>query len=165
MENSDRAIELLENALRIVDKEDNPERWVSLTMNLGLVYKYRMESERNENLKKAIFHLEKAKEALNEINPDINRDFWFENWVYCLNGLASAYDDLNLDDRAENTETAIKYYQEIEQEMGKRLTRENNPKLWATVMTNLGITYQHRIKGDRVKNLRLAIKYFEEGLP
>ncbi|OAD19989.1 TPR repeat-containing protein [Candidatus Thiomargarita nelsonii] len=74
--------------------------------------------------------------------------------------LSNSYAQNPLDNRADNLEKAIEYYQAALQVR----TPEDMPVDWATTMNNLAIAYQNRLRGTRADNLEKAIEGYQAAL-
>ncbi|TRU79862.1 MAG: tetratricopeptide repeat protein [Microcystis viridis Mv_BB_P_19951000_S69D] len=83
-----------------------------------------------------------------------------QEWAATQNNLALAYRNRIRDDKAENIEKAIAYYQEVL----KVYTFEAFPQDWATTQNNLAAAYTERIRGDKAENIEKAIAACQEAL-
>ncbi|GET42064.1 TPR repeat-containing protein [Microseira wollei NIES-4236] len=72
------------------------------------------------------------------------------------NNLANAYSNGIKGDKAENLETAIRYYLAAIEVR----TRSAFPQDWAMTQNNLANAYSNGIKGDKAENLETAIRYY-----
>src|SRR5687768_4436641 len=100
-----RRIELCNNALEIIPRQEYPEQWAALQDDLGSSLVEIPWGSRTENLKQAIHHFERALEVRTR------QDFPIE-WAMTQNNLGMAYRDL-IDDRwDQNIERSIYHFQQ-----------------------------------------------------
>ena len=148
-----KRIELCEQALRLVSRQAEPERWARLQRELAKSLSRDPRGDRAENIEKAIpLYLE----ALQVYTP---QDFPVD-WAVTQNYLAFAYEDRIQGDRAENIERSIDYYQQAL----KIFTQQIYPEQWASTQTNLASAYTLRQNGRREENLDLAAGHCQQAL-
>ena len=148
-----RKVALCEQALRLVQRENNPSLWAALQGELANTLRQNPLGSRAENLERAIAHYELALQVY-------TREAFPEQWAATQNNLAAAYSDRIRGERAENLERAIAHYELALQV----LTREAFPEDWAMTQNNLANAYRNRIRGERAGNLERAIAHYELAL-
>jgi CHAT domain-containing protein/tetratricopeptide (TPR) repeat protein len=148
-----RRVELCQAALRLVDRNAQPELWAVLHVELGNSLYQNPLGDRAENLDLAIDHYNQALEVM-------TREAFPEDWAVTQNNLAIAYSNRIRGDRAENLDLAIGH---SNQALEVR-TREAFPEDWAMTQNNLANAYSNRIRGDRAENLDLAIDHYNQAL-
>ena len=148
-----RKIELCEQALRRIERENHPVLWAALQGELANALQQNPLGNRAENLEQAIFHYQQALEVL-------TRQAYPEDWARTQNNLATAYSDRIRGERAENLEQAIFHYQQALEV----LTRQAYPEDWARTQNNLATAYRNRIRGERAENLEQAIFHYQQAL-
>jgi CHAT domain-containing protein/tetratricopeptide (TPR) repeat protein len=148
-----RKVELCEQALRLVQREDNPPLWAALQVTLANALQQNPLGSRADNLEEAIRHYDLALQVY-------TREAFPEQWATTQNNLASAYSDRIRGERAENLEEAIRHYELALQVR----TREAFPVEWAGTQNNLANAYLNRIRGERADNLEEAIRHYDLAL-
>ena len=100
-----RRVQLCQQALCAVHREESPLLWAALQGELGNSLAQSPLGDRAENLERAIHHYQQALEVY-------TREAFPEQWATTQNNLATAYSDRIRGDRAENLERAIHHYQQ-----------------------------------------------------
>jgi len=148
-----QAVELLEEALTSIRKEERPRWWAQAHAALGSAWSALPGMRRTENLQRAITCFERAHEVWTE-QADPNA------WALVENLLGHAWEGLPTGDRASHLTKAIEHY-----ERALRVhTAEANPTAWATLKNNLGNAWIQRPDGDKKKNIRKAIECQQKAL-
>jgi CHAT domain-containing protein/tetratricopeptide (TPR) repeat protein/DNA-directed RNA polymerase subunit RPC12/RpoP len=148
-----RRIELCQQALNMVSRQNQPKLWASLQDQLAISLAQSPLGNLAENLEEAIHHSQLA------LKIYTHRAFP-ERWAGIQNNLASAYTERICGERAENLEQAIHYCQQAL----KVYTQEAFPERWAGTQNNLASVYSERIRGERAENLEQAIQYYQQAL-
>ena len=148
-----RRVKLCQTALRLVDRNAQPEPWAGLQVELGSSFSQNPLGPRAENLDLAIDHYNQALEVF-------TREAFPVQWAMTQNNLANAYKNRIHGDRAENLDLAIDHYDKALEVF----TREVFPEQWAVTQNNLANAYSDRIRGDRAENLDLAIDHYDKAL-
>lgn len=148
-----QAIELLEEALGSIKREERARWWAQLHAALGSAWSAVPGVRRTENLQRAITCFERAQEVWTE-QADPNA------WALVQNLLGHAWEALPTGDRASHLAKAIEHY-----ERALRVhTAEANPTAWATLMNNLGNAWVQRPDGEKRANVRKAIECQQQAL-
>jgi len=148
-----RRVELCQNAIRLVDRNNQPKLWSDLQNDLGNSLAQNPLGPRAENIDLAIDHYNQSLQVL-------TREAFPEHWAMTQNNLAAAYNNRIRGDRAENIDLAIDHFKQALQV----LTCEAFPEQWAMTQNNLAVAYGKRIQGDRAENIDLAIDHFKQAL-
>jgi CHAT domain-containing protein len=98
-----RRIELCQQALRRVNREENPALWAALQNTLANSLVQTPRGDRADNIEQAIHHYAQALEVY-------TRQAFPSDWAMTQNNLATAYSDRIRGDRADNIEQAIHHY-------------------------------------------------------
>jgi len=148
-----RRVDVCKNALRLVDRNDQPELWSGLQGELGNSLAQNPLGLRAENIDLAIDHYNQALQVR-------TRDAFPEQWAMTQNNLANAYSNRIRGDRAENLDLAIDHCNQALQVY----TRDAFPEQWAMILNNLALAYSNRIRGERAENIDLAIDHYNQAL-
>jgi CHAT domain-containing protein len=148
-----RRIQLYQQALTILRKEDNEQLWAKLHNDLGNHLGQNPLGNHAENLEQAIYHFKQTLFIFTCDNlPEL--------WAGVQHNLANAYSIRIIGNRAKNLEQAIRRFK-------KALliyTFEDFPELWAASHNSLGASYTNRILGNRADNLDQAIDHLKQAL-
>jgi len=148
-----RRVELCQNAIRLVDRNNQPKLWSDLQNDLGNSLAQNPLGPRAENIDLAIDHYNQSLQVL-------TREAFPEHWAMTQNNLAAAYNNRIRGDRAENIDLAIDHFKQALQV----LTCEAFPEQWAMTQNNLAVAYSDRIRGERAENIDLAIDHCNQAL-
>jgi len=152
-----RRIELCQEALRLVNRETQPELWAGLQVELGNSFYQNQLGERAYNIERAI---ERAIEHYERALEVYTREAFPEKWALTQHNLALAYSDRIRGERADNIERAIEHYERALEVY----TREAFPEKWALTQNNLANAYWSRIRGEQADNIERAIEHCEHAL-
>jgi CHAT domain-containing protein len=151
--NVERAIELLEEALKVRTREDHPEEWADTQAGLANALQRRLRADAAQNIEQAIQAYRAAFQAWpRERNP--------ARWAMIQRNLAEAYRHRVLGPPEENQETAIACFQEAL----AVYTPQEHPDPWASVHNSLANLYCNRLKGDRAANIETGIDHYNQAL-
>jgi tetratricopeptide (TPR) repeat protein len=140
--------------LQVFKRDNSPEKWAEIQINLGKAYDERIYGNRIENQEQAIDYY------LAGLSLHTREDFP-EKWAGVQHNLGEIYGDRIKGDRVENSELAISAYQLA----SSVYTREDFPEKWATVQLDLGVAYYRRMLFDsREQNLEIAIDCYHKAL-
>ncbi len=148
-----RRISLCHQALSRVSKEQQPQLWAKLQIELANSLSQTPQGNRAENIELAIEYSNKALEVY-------TRDAFPQEWAQTQNNLAESYYHRIRGERAENIELVIKYCRKALEV----LTREAFPHDWAQIQNNLAVAYADRFRGKRAENIELSIKHYKNAL-
>lgn len=148
-----RRIELCKEALRLVDRLNDPELWAIFQFQLGSSFQLNPFDDRAENIEKAI-------EALKNAQRVFKREKHPREWAAVQNNLGNVYWDRVRGNRRENIEKAI---EALNQALMFR-TQDDSPVDWAMTQNNLGNAYRDRIADVRAENLERALVAFQKAL-
>ncbi len=148
-----RRVQLCQQALSLIQREQNPPLWAALQGQLGNSLYQTPLGNRAENIEQAIAAYQQALEVRTRTAMPVE-------WATTMMNLANAYSDRIRGERAENIESAIAAYQ---QALEVR-TRTAMPVEWATTMNNLATAYSDRIRGERAENIESAIAAYQQAL-
>ena len=148
-----RRIELCQQALRLVDRRENPELWAALQVELASSLAQNPLGGRAENIEQAIHHYTLALEVY-------TRRAYPADWAMIQGNLGNIYANRIRGEQAENMEQAIRYYTQALEVY----TRRAFPADWARTQTNLGNVYWSRICGERAENIEQAIHCHTQAL-
>jgi len=146
-------IQLCQQALKQVRREDQAKLWAQLHFEMGLCLTQTPTGDRTDNLERAIEHYERA---LEEYTPSA----YFDEWLATMHNLAVIYTRRIRGDRAENQEKAIELYKRVLQVC----TPQISPAAWALSHYDLGRLYAKRIEEDQAANLEKAIDRCQRAL-
>jgi len=122
-----RAIELLESALRVFGKETFPYWWAEVNQLLARAWLECPAGDRAENVHRAMQHLEAAGQVWSrEADP--------AHWAALQSDLGHAWERMPRGNRAENIHKAIECFNRALEVR----TREQHPVSWARLQSNLG---------------------------
>jgi CHAT domain-containing protein len=148
-----RRLALCHQALELVSREVDPEKWAILQNEIGYSLSRNPKRDQTANIEQAINHFEQALAVFDHHkNP--------KAWAMVQNNLANAYAQRIQGDRAENLEKAIEHHHHALN--GYYL--EDDPLEWAETHNNLANTYMLRIKGKRAENIEKAIHLYNVAL-
>ncbi len=140
-------------ALMVLNRQDFPQHWVRIQINLAVAY-------RNHHLGDRALNLERAIECYQSALQLISRDGSKETWALVYANLAVAYIDRILGERADNLEQAIACCQRALEVYN----RQDFPLDWAMVYNSLAVAYRTRIYDNRSENLENAIACYQQAL-
>jgi len=149
----EKQIEVYEEILSQLTREQEPAFWASVQNKLGIAYAARRRGNRGENLEKAI----SAYEAACEVTRDRGL---LVDWAMAQNNLGAALRKRVRGDKAENLERAIAAYEAALEVFH----REQFPSYWAGTQSSLGAAYLQRRHGEPRENLGNAVAAFERAL-
>jgi CHAT domain-containing protein/tetratricopeptide (TPR) repeat protein len=148
-----RRVGLCRQALNLVARNQNPQLWAALQVELGNSLFQNPKGNRSDNLEQAIKAYQDALTVKTQEAMPVD-------WAMTMNNLGIAYRDRIRGEKADNLEQAIKAYQDA---LTVR-TQEAMPVDWAMTMNNLGLAYRDRIRGEKADNLEQAIKAYQDAL-
>ncbi|MBC2699114.1 MAG: CHAT domain-containing protein [ANME-2 cluster archaeon] len=148
-----RRVELCQSALRLVNRNAQPELWADLQIELSNSFALNPLGPRAENLELSIYHYNQALEVF-------THEAFPEQWAEIQNNLANAYNNRIIGERAKNIERAIDYCNRALEVY----TREAFSEDWAMTQNNLAIAYWSCIHGNRAENLDCAIDHYNQAL-
>jgi CHAT domain-containing protein/tetratricopeptide (TPR) repeat protein len=146
-------IQLCQQALKQVRREEQPKLWAQLHSEMGLCLKQAPTGGPGDNMERAISHYE---QALKEYTPSA----YFDEWVATMHNLAVIYTRRIRGDWAENQEKAIDLHKRVLQVC----TPQISPAAWALSHCDLGRLYAKRIEEDQAANLEAAIDHCQQAL-
>jgi CHAT domain-containing protein len=153
------AMELYRRALYLTPRKSFPGLWAQLQYDLGKSLAELPSADSVRNLEMAVRALELALEVFTELDHPSTSEVHVNLGIIQYN-LAGAYLDRTHEDRAENLEHAIKWYQSSL----KVRTRETRPVEWALTQMYLGQAFSRRLIGDLSENLESAIWHSRQAL-
>jgi CHAT domain-containing protein len=151
--NLDLAIAGYEIIAPVFIREQYPEFWASLQINIGNAYNERINGEKFENLERAIDYYQQAL-------LELTQNSYPALWAATQNNLGVAYKNRIVGAKAVNLEQALKCYQYALIEYDKDIYTER----FADVINNIGTTYLYRIFGNRADNLEEAVRFYQQSL-
>ena len=119
-EDIDESIDLLNELLSNIVKEDNPIRWAIVNLGLGYAYDERKGGDRKDCIELVIKHY---KDALSVFTKDSQP----EEWAATMAGIGYAYGARKIGDVRENASIGIKY---IENSLKHYTKTENSCQYW-----------------------------------
>jgi len=137
----------------VFTRENFPEEWAGVQVNLGTAYQHRIKGERAENLEAGIIACEAALQVF-------TREDFPEKWAGAQIALGTGYCERIYGNRADNLEMAIACVQNAAQVY----TRHDFPQQWANIQDLRSVVYRHRIRGCRADNLEMAIDFSHQAL-
>ncbi len=144
-----RKIELLNYVLTKITKDNMPEEWAYLEIEIAISLYQNPLGERAANLEQAIEHCKLALQIY-------TRKAIPYYWANTQNILAAIYNDRIHGEQADNLEQGIEH-----SELALQVrTREAFPQEWAMTQNNLAVAYRNRIRGERADNLEQAIERY-----
>ena len=144
---------LIEAALSLVSRTEQPKLWAKLQIDLGTSCKNLPGDDRADNIERAIEAFESALTVLTRQSDP-------EDWAGCQNNLGNSYLDRLHGDRSDNLERAIRA---LDLSLSA-CSREASGWQWASCLNNRGNAYAERILGDRAENQERAIADFNAAL-
>ena len=152
-QNIELAIDALQNALKLVTKEEMPVEWAKSMTNLANVYQHRIYGDHSDNIEIALNMCRQALIVYKEKNkPD--------DWSRTMSTLASVYLDRVKGDRSQSIESAI---DACNQALTVR-TKSELPLEWATTSITLANAYVERLYGSTDENIESAIDLYRQVL-
>lgn len=152
-ENIELAIKAISSALEITSCIESPQEeiWGIMQINLGTIYRDRIQGNKADNVELAIGAYTKALSLF-------TRNTFPHKWADTQSSLANAYSERIYGKQAENYEHAVKaYYAALEIK-----TRHELPLEHATILYNLGNLYQKSKQLDSAyTTFKLAIEAVE----
>lgn len=151
----EKAVEHLERALSLLNRDETPEHWASVQTALGRAWEHWQARDRTATVQRAI-------ECYTSALTVRNRDDDPLHWARLQNNLGNAWIHYPAGDHAQNIERAIACHQaalEVWSDMHRRAE-------WAATQNNLGNAYALMpAEGDeRDRNLRRAIACYKSAL-
>ena len=144
----------LENNFTVLSNQTNPLLKAALAMTLAEMLFTSSESNRSDNIEKAIRYYRTALQV-------INQDHYPYQWATILNNLAIACLDRSLGNQIKNVEAAILCLRKAQQVW----TRRKYPFQWALLKNNLATAYLERHESrDKEFSIILAIECCQEAL-
>jgi len=151
--NVERAIGLLQDALKVRTYNRYPEEWADTQNGLANAFQQRLRGDPAQNIEQAIKSYQAAlKVWTRDRNP--------ARWAMIQRNLAEAYRHRILGRSDENQETAIACFHEAL----TIYTRQEHPTRWASVHNSLANLYCNRLRGDRADNIEMGIYYYTQAL-
>ena len=147
-EELEQAIASYERALALILRDQSPDLWISLQIDVGAAYGGRIRGNRAENVERSI-----AAYGAALLEADRRRDP--SNWARVQNNLGIAYDNRIEGNREANLAAAVAAYR-----AALSVTRrDRDPRLWSNLHNNLGVAYSHR-SHEHPREAELAIQSF-----
>jgi tetratricopeptide (TPR) repeat protein len=153
--------------LEVYSIEEQPRQWAETQFNLGAAYLKRELGNRDENVSRAIHHLEAALHVLDRVRSP-------QQWANAQNTLGIAYLRRALVEPAQQLERGelgrgAEYLKQAIAHLELALSaveREKQPEQWATTQHNLGVAFSGlgSIEGERTGNRREAFPYYERAV-
>jgi tetratricopeptide (TPR) repeat protein len=134
-------------------REENPQLWGTLQMNLGGLWAQREDGARTDNLNRATRALESALEVFPPETFPVQH-------AEVLLDLSQVHDSLNVGSKRAHTETAL---EQARQALAS-LSKEKAPREWAKAMILVGNALRERRGDNRQKNLEEAVVAFNNAL-
>lgn len=147
------AIEALESALGVIERDEDPHWWAEAHLQLGIAWQARPSGRRAENIQRAITCFTRAEEIW-------TRDAHPEHWASIRNNLGHAWESLPTGHRTINMQRAIDYFNdalEVRQQ-------SDSPVAVATIRNNLGNAWIKFPTGDHEENVRKGIEHHTAAL-
>lgn len=146
-EHLERAIELLDEAVRTCGENTERDFAAELHLHLGATHVVRQSDDRASNVKRAVACFRKCAEVWTlERDPD--------NWVTMQHHLAHAWERMPGGERAKHLARAIEHW---EAALNARSRRQHGVQ-WATIQNSLGNAWAQVPVGDHRANLLHAIE-------
>ena len=151
----EKAVEHLDRALSLLNRDETPEHWASVQTALGRAWEHWQARDRTSTVQRAI-------ECYTSALTVRNRDSDPLHWARLQNNLGNAWIHYPAGDHAQNIERAIACHQaalEVWSDMHRRAE-------WAATQNNLGNAYALMPADgeDRDRNLRRAISCYKSAL-
>lgn len=147
----EKAIQVLENAIKEISPNEYPFAWSLSAVNLAEIYADRIEGNRSENLLRSVDLAMQAGAISEKDKDDLGLGLSFMIQAKSLGWLTGpTYKN--------NQEEALKLFE-------KALTilkREIEPRRWGLAKMNQAVVYTFRISGDRAENIERAINIYRE---
>ena len=146
-----RRMQVLEAALALVERDDNPAMWAVLHADLGRTLLVNPEGDREDNYDRAVEHY---RLALGIYTPAADPS----RWAGVHSGLGYALSRRTRGDRADNLAGAIEHYERAL--LG--YTRDRAPSLWASTHIELVDLYWDRAASPVDDDFTHAIEHAEQ---
>jgi CHAT domain-containing protein/tetratricopeptide (TPR) repeat protein len=126
----DRAIHHLELALRVITKEQEPDRWATIVGNLALAYEFRGTGDRDTNIQQAIDYFRRTEEIF-------SRDTFPDRWADTQANIAGLYMHLEVGDQREIDSKKV----ELLRSAAEVYDQTNQPAKFIDTQQRLGAIY------------------------
>jgi tetratricopeptide (TPR) repeat protein len=154
---ADKAIEHIEEALKVITEKHDAESFAVAQFQLARMYPKRVAGNLTENLTKALSCAETALRVSK--HPSCPPSF--VGHLYAIIGSIYASEDFeSSNSRAANQDLAIRHYLASLQ----RSSMHDNNESWADRQMKVGVIYYERTNGKRHSNAKVAIKHLVEAL-